>query len=50
MKLINPMYDRSPALTTTPLRQFSVVGSIVALSGLVLALVLIALCLLLASK
>ncbi|HID3489913.1 TPA: undecaprenyl-phosphate 4-deoxy-4-formamido-L-arabinose transferase, partial [Serratia marcescens] len=47
MKLINLMYDLITCLTTTPLRLLSVVGSIVALSGFVLALVLIALRLLL---
>jgi len=47
MKLINLMYDLVTCLTTTPLRLLSVVGSVVALSGFVLALVLIALRLLL---
>jgi len=41
MKLINLMYDLITCLTTTPLRLLSVVGSIVALCGFVLALALI---------
>ncbi len=47
MRLINLMYDLITCLTTTPLRLLSVVGSIMALAGFVLALVLIALRLLL---
>ena len=43
MKLINLMYDLITCLTTTPLRLLSVVGSVIALSGFVLAVLLIAL-------
>lgn len=43
MKLINLMYDLITCLTTTPLRLLSVVGSVVALSGFVLAVLLIVL-------
>ncbi|GKX64688.1 undecaprenyl-phosphate 4-deoxy-4-formamido-L-arabinose transferase [Pragia fontium] len=43
MKLINLMYDLLTCLTTTPLRLLSVLGSIVALSGFTLAVVLIVL-------
>ncbi|WKV49034.1 undecaprenyl-phosphate 4-deoxy-4-formamido-L-arabinose transferase [Dickeya fangzhongdai] len=41
MKLINLMYDLVTCLTTTPLRLLSVVGSVIALSGFTLALLLI---------
>ncbi|MGM3176014.1 undecaprenyl-phosphate 4-deoxy-4-formamido-L-arabinose transferase [Dickeya lacustris] len=41
MKLINLMYDLVTCLTTTPLRLLSVVGSIIAISGFTLALLLI---------
>ncbi|NUA44300.1 Undecaprenyl-phosphate 4-deoxy-4-formamido-L-arabinose transferase [Dickeya solani] len=41
MKLINLMYDLVTCLTTTPLRLLSVVGSVIALSGFSLALLLI---------
>jgi len=41
MKLINLMYDLITCLTTTPLRMLSVVGSMIALFGFVLALALI---------
>ncbi|MCI1679044.1 MAG: undecaprenyl-phosphate 4-deoxy-4-formamido-L-arabinose transferase [Ewingella americana] len=41
MKLINLMYDLITCLTTTPLRMLSVVGSIIALFGFVLAVFLI---------
>ncbi len=43
MKLINLMYDLITCLTTTPLRLLSVVGSVIALSGFVLAVLLIVL-------
>lgn len=41
MRLINLMYDLVTCLTTTPLRLLSVIGSIVALSGFLLSLLLI---------
>lgn len=41
MKLINLMYDLITCLTTTPLRLLSVVGSVIAISGFLLALVLV---------
>lgn len=41
MKLINLMYDLITCLTTTPLRMLSVVGSVIALCGFVLAVFLI---------
>lgn len=41
MKLINLMYDLITCLTTTPLRMLSVVGSAIALFGIVLAVFLI---------
>ncbi|WP_130833942.1 undecaprenyl-phosphate 4-deoxy-4-formamido-L-arabinose transferase [[Erwinia] mediterraneensis] len=41
MRLINLMYDLVTCLTTTPLRMLSVVGSIIALSGFALALLLV---------
>jgi undecaprenyl-phosphate 4-deoxy-4-formamido-L-arabinose transferase len=41
MKLINLMYDLITCLTTTPLRLLSVVGSLIALFGFVLAVFLI---------
>lgn len=41
MKLINLMYDLITCLTTTPLRMLSVVGSVIALFGFLLALALI---------
>ncbi|WP_413721473.1 undecaprenyl-phosphate 4-deoxy-4-formamido-L-arabinose transferase [Sodalis sp. RH24] len=47
MKLINLMYDLVTCLTTTPLRLLSVVGSIIAISGFTLSIILIALRLLL---
>ncbi len=47
MSLINLMYDLLTCLTTTPLRLLSVVGSIIAISGFMLATMLIALRLLL---
>ncbi len=43
MRLINLMYDLVTCLTTTPLRILSIFGSIVALGGFLLALLLIAL-------
>lgn len=42
MKLINLMYDLVTCLTTTPLRLLSVVGSIIAISGFTLSVILIA--------
>jgi undecaprenyl-phosphate 4-deoxy-4-formamido-L-arabinose transferase len=42
LKLINLMYDLVTCLTTTPLRLLSIVGSVVALSGFTLAVLLIA--------
>ncbi|WP_193014494.1 MULTISPECIES: undecaprenyl-phosphate 4-deoxy-4-formamido-L-arabinose transferase [Gammaproteobacteria] len=41
LKLINLMYDLLTCLTTAPLRLLSIVGSVVAVSGFVLALLLI---------
>lgn len=41
MKLINLMYDLITCLTTTPLRMLSVVGSVIALFGFMLAVFLI---------
>ncbi|MEI7064558.1 undecaprenyl-phosphate 4-deoxy-4-formamido-L-arabinose transferase [Dickeya chrysanthemi] len=41
MKLINLMYDLVTCLTTTPLRLLSLVGSVIAISGFSLALLLI---------
>ena len=41
MRLINLMYDLITCLTTTPLRLLSVFGSVIALCGFVLSLVLI---------
>lgn len=41
MKLINLMYDLITCLTTTPLRLLSLLGSVVALSGFLLAVLLI---------
>jgi undecaprenyl-phosphate 4-deoxy-4-formamido-L-arabinose transferase len=41
LKLINLMYDLVTCLTTTPLRMLSVLGSMIALCGFLLALVLI---------
>ncbi|WP_099119470.1 undecaprenyl-phosphate 4-deoxy-4-formamido-L-arabinose transferase [Xenorhabdus cabanillasii] len=43
MKLINLMYDLLTCLTTAPLRLLSVVGSIIAVTGFLLAILLIAL-------
>ncbi|AUG98843.1 undecaprenyl-phosphate 4-deoxy-4-formamido-L-arabinose transferase [Pectobacteriaceae bacterium C52] len=43
MKLINLMYDLVTCLTTTPLRLLSLVGSVIAISGFTLALLLIVL-------
>ncbi|ACS87768.1 undecaprenyl-phosphate 4-deoxy-4-formamido-L-arabinose transferase [Musicola paradisiaca] len=43
MKLINLMYDLVTCLTTTPLRLLSVVGSVIAIAGFALAVVLVAL-------
>ncbi|MCU1794244.1 undecaprenyl-phosphate 4-deoxy-4-formamido-L-arabinose transferase [Pectobacterium polaris] len=43
LKLINLMYDLLTCLTTTPLRILSLIGSVVALSGFLLALLLIGL-------
>lgn len=43
MKLINLMYDLITCLTTTPLRFLSLIGSIIALSGFILAILLISL-------
>ncbi|WP_145490674.1 undecaprenyl-phosphate 4-deoxy-4-formamido-L-arabinose transferase [Yersinia aleksiciae] len=43
MKLINLMYDLITCLTTTPLRLLSLVGSIIALSGFTLAVLLVVL-------
>ncbi|WP_192456247.1 undecaprenyl-phosphate 4-deoxy-4-formamido-L-arabinose transferase [Musicola keenii] len=43
MKLINLMYDLVTCLTTTPLRLLSVVGSVIAIVGFALAVVLVAL-------
>ncbi|WP_026791707.1 undecaprenyl-phosphate 4-deoxy-4-formamido-L-arabinose transferase [Pleomorphomonas oryzae] len=42
MKLINLMYDLVTCLTTTPLRLLSVVGSVIALSGFALTVLLLA--------
>jgi len=42
MKLINLMYDLVTCLTTTPLRLLSVVGSVIALGGFGLTLLLLA--------
>lgn len=50
MKLINLMYDLITCLTTTPLRLLSVFGSIIALSGFAIALLLIVLRLLLGDQ
>ncbi|WP_423783631.1 undecaprenyl-phosphate 4-deoxy-4-formamido-L-arabinose transferase [Gibbsiella quercinecans] len=50
MKLINLMYDLITCLTTTPLRLLSVVGSVIALSGFTLAIVLIAMRLILGTQ
>ncbi|MBG5948177.1 MULTISPECIES: undecaprenyl-phosphate 4-deoxy-4-formamido-L-arabinose transferase [Proteus] len=41
LKLINLMYDLLTCLTTAPLRLLSIVGSVIAVSGFVLALLLI---------
>ncbi|WP_413737007.1 undecaprenyl-phosphate 4-deoxy-4-formamido-L-arabinose transferase [Sodalis sp. RH21] len=41
-KLINLMYDLVTCLTTTPLRLLSVVGSVIAVSGFTLSVILIA--------
>jgi len=41
MKLINLMYDLVTCLTTTPLRLLSVFGSVIALAGFVIALLLV---------
>lgn len=43
LKLINLMYDLVTCLTTTPLRLLSLVGSVIALGGFALAVLLIAL-------
>lgn len=43
MKLINLMYDLITCLTTTPLRLLSLVGSVIALSGFTLAVLLVVL-------
>ena len=43
MRLINLMYDLITCLTTTPLRMLSVFGSIIALAGFAIALLLICL-------
>lgn len=43
LKLINLMYDLLTCLTTAPLRLLSIVGSVIAVSGFVLALLLIVL-------
>ena len=43
MRLINLMYDLVTCLTTTPLRLLSVVGSIIALFGFALAVLLVVL-------
>lgn len=50
LKLINLIYDLVTCLTTTPLRLLSVLGSVLALSSFVLALVLIALRLILSPE
>ncbi|MDC9592013.1 undecaprenyl-phosphate 4-deoxy-4-formamido-L-arabinose transferase [Xenorhabdus sp. IM139775] len=49
MKLINLMYDLLTCLTTAPLRLLSVAGSIIAITGFLLAVLLIALRLILGS-
>ena len=41
-KLINLMYDLITCLTTTPLRLLSLIGSVVAISGFTLSVILIA--------
>lgn len=46
-KLINLMYDLVTCLTTTPLRLLSVVGSVIAISGFTLSVILVAMRLLL---
>ncbi|MBD2779738.1 undecaprenyl-phosphate 4-deoxy-4-formamido-L-arabinose transferase [Xenorhabdus sp. 42] len=43
MKLVNLMYDLLTCLTTAPLRLLSVVGSVIAMTGFLLAVLLIAL-------
>ncbi|WP_058910453.1 undecaprenyl-phosphate 4-deoxy-4-formamido-L-arabinose transferase [Entomohabitans teleogrylli] len=43
MRLINLMYDLVTCLTTTPLRMLSVVGSVIALMGFMLSVVLVVL-------
>ncbi|HEY0208595.1 MAG TPA: undecaprenyl-phosphate 4-deoxy-4-formamido-L-arabinose transferase [Acerihabitans sp.] len=43
MKLINLMYDLVTCLTTTPLRLLSVVGSVIAVTGFSISVILIAL-------
>lgn len=43
MNLINLMYDLITCLTTTPLRLLSLVGSVIALSGFTLSVLLVAL-------
>lgn len=43
MRLINLMYDLVTCLTTTPLRMLSVVGSLIALTGFALSILLIVL-------
>lgn len=50
MRLINLMYDLITCLTTTPLRMLSVFGSIIALLGFLLALLLVVLRMLLGSE
>lgn len=50
MRLINLMYDLITCLTTTPLRLLSVVGSVIALSGFALAVLLVILRLALGPK
>lgn len=50
MSLVNLMYDLLTCLTTTPLRLLSIVGSIIALSGFTLSVILIALRLILGAE
>ncbi|XBS69254.1 undecaprenyl-phosphate 4-deoxy-4-formamido-L-arabinose transferase [Acerihabitans sp. KWT182] len=49
-KLINLMYDLITCLTTTPLRLLSLVGSVIAVSGFTLSVILIAMRLILGPK
>jgi undecaprenyl-phosphate 4-deoxy-4-formamido-L-arabinose transferase len=43
MRLINLMYDLITCLTTTPLRLLSVFGSVIALAGFAISVLLVAL-------